>query len=484
MQVICIKIICSDGGLKLLQIQDNGHGISKEDLPLVCERFATSKLRTYEDLRSISTFGFRGEALASISHVSLITIVSMTSAQSHAYRAIYLDGKLIPPKSNQSAEPKPVAGTVGTQITVENLFYNSLARRKALRSPNEEYQKIVDLVTRYAVHNARINFVCKKLGESEASIFTSPIATVIDNIRALYGKSIADELLPLITAEDQSYKFSFKALITHANYNVKRSIFILFINNRLVESSPIRKAIDNVYSNYLPRGTHPFVYISLQCAPENVDVNVHPTKAEVHLLNEASIIDSLQSAIHSGLLASNTSRIFYVQRPLTLQMTSQDGQSLELESMTTTRPSTSLSSKQASLPYKMSRNDPKAQTICRFLSSGSLFERNTKVDTSRISQNRPASIEKILELIEQSNHRGLEELLQNSSFVGSVNSSFCILQQGTKMYLVDYRKMSKEMFFQKILRCFSTFSEIYLDPPPSLFSLLELGISPSFIGFQ
>jgi len=263
-----IKIVCSDGGLKLLQIQDNGHGISKEDLPLVCERFATSKLRTYEDLRSISTFGFRGEALASISHVSLITIVSMTSAQSHAYRAIYLDGKLIPPKSNQSAEPKPVAGTVGTQITVENLFYNSLARRKALRSPNEEYQKIVDLVTRYAVHNARINFVCKKLGESEASIFTSPIATVIDNIRALYGKSIADELLPLITAEDQSYKFSFKALITHANYNVKRSIFILFINNRLVESSPIRKAIDNVYSNYLPRGTHPFVYISLQCAPE------------------------------------------------------------------------------------------------------------------------------------------------------------------------------------------------------------------------
>jgi len=91
-------------------------------------------------------------------------------------------------------------------------------------------------------------------------------------------------------------------------------------------------------------------------------------------------------------------------------------------------------------------------------------------------QNRPSSIEKILQLIEQSNHRGLEELLQNSSFVGSVNSAFCILQQGTKMYLVDYRKMSKEMFFQKILRCFSTFSEIYLDPPPSLFSLLELAL--------
>lgn len=124
-----INIQVREGGLKLIQIQDNGCGIDKDDLKIVCERFTTSKLKEFDDLKTINTFGFRGEALASISHVSRLTIVSRTHKSPCAYRAQYADGKLI----NNSIKPCASA-FVGTQITVEDLFYNSTIRRNALRN--------------------------------------------------------------------------------------------------------------------------------------------------------------------------------------------------------------------------------------------------------------------------------------------------------------------------------------------------------------
>lgn len=124
-----INIQVKEGGLKLIQIQDNGCGIDKDDLKIVCERFTTSKLKEFDDLKTINTFGFRGEALASISHVSRLTIVSRTHKSPCAYKAQYADGKLL----NDSIKPCASA-FVGTQITVEDLFYNSTIRRNALRN--------------------------------------------------------------------------------------------------------------------------------------------------------------------------------------------------------------------------------------------------------------------------------------------------------------------------------------------------------------
>lgn len=134
-------------------------------MKIVCERFTTSKLNTFSDLHSIATYGFRGEALASISHVAHVTITTKTADSPCAYRGLYSDGALKPAKPGQSADPKPCAGNNGTQITAEDLFFNTPIRIKALQSAAEEYRHILDIVTRYAIHNAGVSFSCRKVNK-------------------------------------------------------------------------------------------------------------------------------------------------------------------------------------------------------------------------------------------------------------------------------------------------------------------------------
>ncbi|OWF38740.1 DNA mismatch repair protein Mlh1-like [Mizuhopecten yessoensis] len=179
-----ITVIVKQGGLKLLQIQDNGTGIRKDDMNIVCERFTTSKLQSFDDLSSIATYGFRGEALASISHVAHVTITTRTVDSKCAYRGQFTDGKL-------KEAVKPCAGNVGTQITVEDLFYNISTRRKALKSPSEEHSKVIEVVSRYAVHNCKVGFTLKKHGESTAEVRTPANSTHVENIRTIFGPSIA-----------------------------------------------------------------------------------------------------------------------------------------------------------------------------------------------------------------------------------------------------------------------------------------------------
>ncbi|XP_076241195.1 DNA mismatch repair ATPase Mlh1 isoform X2 [Calliopsis andreniformis] len=273
-------------------------------MEIVCERFTTSKLQTFEDLRSISTFGFRGEALASISHIALLTITTKTADE----KASYIDSKI-------KAPPKSCAGNQGTTIVIENLFYNVATRRKALSNTTEEFNKITDVVTKYAVHNPSVGFMLKKHGEITPQVRTPHNSTKMNNVRILYGNPVFRELLE-VELTDETYKFKMHALITNPNYTNKKMVFLLFINNRLVESSSIRKMLEDLYAFYLPKKTHPWCYISLEIEPQNVDVNVHPTKHEVKFLHENSIIERIKFALDEKLSGNSASRTFYVQARL------------------------------------------------------------------------------------------------------------------------------------------------------------------------
>ncbi|KAM8758264.1 DNA mismatch repair protein Mlh1 [Rhynchonycteris naso] len=351
-----IQVVVKEGGLKLIQIQDNGTGIRKEDLDIVCERFTTSKLQSFEDLASISTYGFRGEALASISHVAHVTITTKTADGKCAYRASYSDGKL-------KAPPKPCAGNQGTQIMVEDLFYNIPTRRKAFKNPSEEYGRILEVVSRYSIHNSGISFSVKKQGETVADVRTLPNATAVDNIRSIFGNAVSRELIE-VGCEDQTLAFRMKGYVSNANYSVKKCIFLLFINHRLVESTSLRKAIETVYAAYLPKNTHPFLYLSLEISPQNVDVNVHPTKHEVHFLHEDSILERVQQHIEGKLLGSNSSRMYFTQTLLP-GLAGPSGE--VVKSTTGAAASSAPGSGDKVYAYQMVRTDSREQKLDAFL---------------------------------------------------------------------------------------------------------------------
>ena len=161
-----VAIQVKAGGLKLIQIQDNGCGIDKDDLRIVCERFTTSKLSAFDDLKTINTFGFRGEALASIAHISRLSIYTRTPQSQCAYSAAYKEGKL-------DGEIRPcAAASHGTKIVVEDLFYNSTIRRNALGNGSDEFAKIYECVARYAMHNYHVSFSLKRIGEASMDLKT------------------------------------------------------------------------------------------------------------------------------------------------------------------------------------------------------------------------------------------------------------------------------------------------------------------------
>lgn len=321
-----ISIICKAGGMDMMTIQDNGCGIRRDDLEIVCERFTTSKIEKFEDLKTISTFGFRGEALASVTHVSYVTIITKTSDEKCAYKAKYFEGKLIPlkPGDDSNTNPIPCAGNNGTTIVVEDLFFNLPSRKKSFNS-NDEYQRIVDVVVKYAIHfgDKKIAFSCRKVkgASPDANFPLNPSTSTIQNIQIAYGVALSRELIPVnfssdVATESSSLQYHIEGYLSNANYSRKKSTCIIFINHRLVECSSIRKAVETVYADYLPKHTYPFVYLSILMPPQNIDVNVHPTKKEVHFLYEDLFIDQIYSRINSLLKGSNNSRIFYSQSVL------------------------------------------------------------------------------------------------------------------------------------------------------------------------
>ncbi|GAK63938.1 DNA binding protein [Moesziomyces antarcticus] len=310
-----IRITLKEGGIKMLQIQDNGCGVQPSDLPLLCERFATSKLRDFADLDSMATFGFRGEALASISYVSAsMSVVTKTRDNDCAYRAYYANGALAPPKPGQSSEPRQCAGTDGTLITAEDLFYNVPQRRRALRSPADEYNRALDVVSKYAVHygGRGVGFVCRKAATNATDLNTpsSPTNTTLDTIRILHGNAVSRELVELTDVHDANLGFQCNGWISGANWSSKRTTLLCFINNRLVDCPLLKRSIEALYATLLPKGGHPWIYLSLSINPANVDVNVHPTKKEVHFLNEDEIVEHICRAAQDKLAGANSSRTF------------------------------------------------------------------------------------------------------------------------------------------------------------------------------
>jgi DNA mismatch repair protein MLH1 len=448
-------------------------------------------LKQFDDLLSIGTYGFRGEALASISHIAHLRVTTKTATSSCAWQAHYSDGKLAPAKPGQPADPKPSAGRPGTQITVEDLFYNIPNRRKAFRSPSEEYAKILDVVTKYAVHCSHVAFSIKKHGESGAGFAVVAAASKQDRIKQAYGAAVAKSLTPF-HADDDKWGFKASGYMTDANYSGKRTSLLLFINSRSVDHQGVKKALEQTYQAFLPKGGRPFVYLNLEIEPSRVDVNVHPTKREVHFLNEDEIIEVVCAAIHEQLAQIDTSRTFKTQTllPGVIPMTPAAQQSSQLdtpsESGSRSVPKTPASRK----PYEnnLVRTDSKLRKITSMLppalsSHGSLEGDSSTTDGLRYVQTdreqiqiRLTSVKNLRAEVRDSMHTGLTEVFASLTYVGLVDAQkrLAAIQSGVNLYLVDYGMACNEFFYQVGLTDFGNFGLIQLRPALDLKTVLRI----------
>ncbi|KIP05661.1 hypothetical protein PHLGIDRAFT_144085 [Phlebiopsis gigantea 11061_1 CR5-6] len=500
-----VRVTVKDGGMKLLQIQDNGCGIHKDDLPILAERFTTSKIASFQDLERLTTYGFRGEALASISYVSHLSVVTKTKKDICAWRAIYVDGALAAPDGSP-IDPKPCAGNDGTTITVENLFYNTPTRLSALRGSSEEYSRILDVVTKYAVHNPHVSFTCKKSGSSAPDLTTPSGSNTKQTIRLMYGPTIAKELIEVSVSpssgedsmdvdDDATAEGPWKAevLCTGPNYEAKKMVFLLFINHRLVESQRMKKALETIYSGIISKGSSPFVYLSLQIDPHSVDVNVHPTKREVHFLDEELITRKICDTVIEVLLRRNTSRVFEYQTLLTGGIAPVDPSQNKGKGKKRARPEGEDEVSELVRPMaKKLASQHKVRTSQQDRTLDSMFpvvnlsqkgvdgQQPAPVKVSEI-RSSACNLDSVLQLRDQLDrvkHAGLTEVLQNHVFVGIVDLGRCLalIQHAKKLYLVNYGSLCEEFFYQLGVLQFGDFHRITLDPPPPLQALVKLAV--------
>ncbi len=346
---------------------------------MLCERFTTSKLREFSDLLSIGTYGFRGEALASVSHVAKLSVTTKTDGCACAFRADYLDGKL-------TKEPRSCAGVRGTIISVEDIFYNMGIRRNALRSASEEYNRISEVVARYAIHNANVGFSLKRQGETCGSldVKTLPGSTPSQNIAIAYGNKFSEELVK-VNLSDTSLGLKINGLVTNPNFSVRKFRFILFVNHRLVESSPMKRAVELLFASYVPKTSHPFVYLSVEVPADQIDVNVHPTKQEVRLLHEGAIIERLTEVLENELLAFNQSRTF----PLNTLA----GPSISRQQTESVKDAGQPTEKKRLYDHELVRTDNREQKLDNFFPSNSCGQSASSHRTAAVPQGPKEKVE-------------------------------------------------------------------------------------------
>jgi DNA mismatch repair protein MLH1 len=345
------------------------------------------------------------------------------------------------------------------------------------------------------VHCAGVAFSIRKHGDSGTGISVHANASTVDRIKQIHGSAVGNELIDF-SVSDKKWGFQALGCTSNANYQVKRTAILLFINHRSVESSAIRKAIEQTYSMFLPKGGHPFVYLSLEVEPNRVDVNVHPTKREVHFLNEDEIIELVCDEIKTKLAKVDTSRTFLAQSLLpgvnipTIQSLSRNDISSgsPQSDRRSSAPKTPATSKK---PYENSlvRTDSKMRKITSMLPSASaegspgistrgMMEGMTYKTTDREPvQIRLTSIKALRSEVRDAMHEGLTEVFASHTYVGLVDERrrLCAIQAGIKLFLVDYGLASNEFFYQVGLTDFGNFGSILLDPAPKLMDLLMIG---------
>lgn len=287
-----VQLIVREAGKTLIQVIDNGKGMSETDARMCFERHATSKIRTSDDLFKIRTMGFRGEAMASIAAVSQVELKTRRNTEEL--------GTMVRIEASELKAQEAISTPEGTNLLVKNLFYNVPARRNFLKSNPVEMRHIIDEFQRVALANPDIAF---SLYHNDAEIYNLPSGKLSRRIVDLFGKSYREQLAP---CEEETSFVTVRGFVGKPQFAKKtRGEQFFFANNRFIKNSYLNHAVMSAFEGLMPEGSHPFYVLFIEIDPVHIDINVHPTKTEIKFDDERTVYAIVQAAVRKSMSQHN-----------------------------------------------------------------------------------------------------------------------------------------------------------------------------------
>ena len=415
-----ISVELEEGGLKSIRITDNGKGIEKEDVRIAFLRHTTSKIKTAVDLLSVSSLGFRGEALSSIAAVCQVELLTRTEANMEGIRYRIEGGKEI--------GYEEIGIPVGTTFIANNIFFNTPARRKFLRTAQTEAGYVSDIVEKIALSHPEIAISFKSNGR--VRIHTSGHGSLKDVIYSIYGKDITDHLIPLNEQNDfmKINGYIGKAIISKGN----RTYENYFINGRYIKSNIISKAIEDGYKFILMQHKYPFTVLNFEINPEYLDVNVHPSKMELRFRKSEKIYPIISECINDAL----------IEKPNIIDVALE--QSTEKEVLRKYVPE----------PFEIKRQ----QTMEEVEEPKNIHsEERVREETVYYGTNKTVFVNDVAKQNEEKENSGdyatfLSNLAKpKHKIIGQVFGTYWIVEYNDKMYIIDQHAAHEKVMFESLM---------------------------------
>lgn len=452
-----VTVEIRDGGISFIRVTDNGCGIPKEEVPLAFLRHSTSKIKSAEDLFTVVSLGFRGEALSSIAAVAQVELITKTPEQ--------LSGTRYQIEGGKERSVEEIGTPDGTTFLVRNLFYNTPARQKFLKTAQTEGSHVASLVEKIAMSHPDVSI--RFIQNNQNRLHTSGNHNLKDIIYTVFGREIAANLLPVEFERDifQIRGFAGKPVIARSNRNFEN----YYINGRYIRSSLVSKAIEEAYKPFLMQHKYPFVLIHMTIEPEYLDVNVHPSKMELRFRDGDRIYEMIREAVGSALAEKELIPRINLNPPSREEKKTEEHPSAaHPEPFETRRRSLYEEEKQGAEDY---RTDPVYQTIAERQPAWETEERKDRKqdrlrqpvpsEKARLSSSPPGQMnlfeEKLLEPENRFRHK----------LIGQLFDTYWLVEFSDQLYIIDQHAAHEKVLYERTMVSLKSreYTSQMLDPP-------------------
>lgn len=421
---ITVEIL--EGGIPYIKVSDDGCGMNEIDAILAFERHATSKIKSDNDLYSIGTLGFRGEALASIAAVSHVTLQTKEEGALFGTKVVVEGGKVV--------EKTTCGCAKGCSIEVRDVFFNTPARRKFLKRPSTESMYITDVVTKLCLSHPEVSF--KYVKDRKLQFITSGNGNIEDVILRLFGNEVYSSLMSA-SFESEDLKLKILAGKNSLNYS-NRNMQFFYVNGRYVKNKTLSAAVDEAFKTYIPVNRYPAVFLYMEIDPRQIDVNIHPSKLEIKFSDERRIFEAVYKTIKDSLHKYNLIPEVKIEEKKNI---------FEIETPTISAEQTKLyltsSDKELEEEKKKFDNEFKGKNV--FLKDNVLKEnsKNSSLD------NHLAVYEEYEHEKEEINKNDLAKKISDIRIVGTLFSTYIIVEKEDVFYIIDQHAAHERILYEK-----------------------------------